>query len=81
MVDSRPGKDHNLLQKSFAVIHENIDSKCNDDEREADINIPEESQYEGQLHANEDMTIKTGSVMPEDHGDDNSGGKDGRSVR
>ena len=75
VVDSPPGKDHNLLQKSFAVINENIDSKCNDDEREADINIPEESQYEGQLHANEDMTIKTGSVTPEDHGDDNSGGK------
>ena len=32
VVDSPPGKDHNLLQKPFAVINENIDSKCNDDE-------------------------------------------------
>lgn len=35
VVDSSPGKDHNLLQKSFAAINENIDSKCNDDERES----------------------------------------------
>ena len=39
VVDRPPGKEHNLLQKSFAVINEHIDSKCNKDEREANITV------------------------------------------
>ena len=67
-------KEYNHLDKSFATINQDIESKCNEEEREGNLNIHTEDPEE-RLDDNEETTADFNFETAEDAEVDNSGGR------